>query len=43
MDEAVKKFAWELFQENTVMHGNRMIDKRTGESLDPEDDCTHKF
>ena len=25
------------------MHSNRMIDKRTGESLDPEDDCTHKF
>ena len=36
MDDTVRKLAWEGLQKNIVIDGDMMIDKRTGEVLDPE-------
>ena len=41
MEDIVKKLACEGLQKNIVMDGNTMIDKRTGEVLDPEVDSTY--
>ena len=35
MDDMVRKLAWEGLQKNMVMDGDTMIDRRTGEELDP--------
>ena len=40
MDDTLRRLAWHEFQKNIVMHGNTMIDRRTGEVLDPEVDST---
>ena len=40
MEDTVKKLAWERLQKNIVMDDDTMIDKRTGEVLDPEVDST---
>ena len=36
MEDTVRKLAWEGLQKNIVMDSDMMIDKRTGEVLDPE-------
>ena len=36
MEDMMRKLAWEGHQRNIVMDGDTMIDKRTGEVLDPE-------
>ena len=36
MEDMTRKLAWEGRQRNIVMDGDTMIDKRTGEVLDPE-------
>ena len=41
MEDTMRKLAWEGFQKNIVMDGDTMIDKRTGEVLDPEVDSTY--
>ena len=41
MEDTVRKLAWEGLQGNVVMDGNMMIEKRTGEVLDPETDSTY--
>ena len=41
MDDTVRKLAWEELQKNIVMDGDMMIDKRTGEVLDPEVDSMY--
>ena len=41
MDDTIRKLAWEGLQENIVMDGDTMIDKRTGEVLGPEVDFTY--
>ena len=42
MDDTIRKLAWEGLQKNIVGNDdNTMIDKRTGEVLDPEDDFTY--
>ena len=41
MEDIVRKLACEGLQKNIVMDGNTMIDKRTGEVLDPEVDSTY--
>ena len=41
MEETIRKLAWEEIQKNIVMDGNAMIDKRTGEVLNPEVDSTY--
>ena len=41
MEDTVRKLAWERLQRNIVMNGDKMIDKRTGEVLDPEVDSTY--
>ena len=41
MDDRMRKLAWEGLQGNIVMNGDTMIDKRTGEVLDPEVDSTY--
>ena len=41
MDDAIRKFAWEGLQKNIVINGDTMIDKRTGEVLDPEVNFTY--
>ena len=38
IDDTVRKLAWERLQKNIVMTDDSMIDKRTGEVLDPEVD-----
>ena len=37
----VRKLAWERLQKNIVMDDDTMIDKRTGEVLDPEVESTY--
>ena len=34
MEDTVRKLAWEGLQKNTVMDGDTMIDKRTGDVLE---------
>ena len=41
MEDTMRKLAWERLQRNIVMHGDTVIDKRTGEVLDPEVDPTY--
>ena len=41
MEDTMRKLAWEGFQKNIVTDGDTMIDKRTGEVLDPEVDSTY--
>ena len=41
MEDIVRKLACERLQKNIVMDGNKMIDKRSGEVLDPEVDSTY--
>ena len=41
MDDAVRKLAWGALQKHIVIDGNRMIEKRTGEVLDPEVNLTY--
>ena len=36
-----RKLAWELLQKNIVMDGDIMIDRRTGEALDPRADSRY--
>ena len=43
MDDVVRKLAWKHLQENTVLDDDTLIDRRTGEVLDPEVDYTRKF
>ena len=38
MEDTIRKLAWEGLQRNIVMDGDTMIDKRTGEVLDPDVD-----
>ena len=40
MNNAVRKLAWKYLQENMVVDGDMLIDKRTGEVLDPKVDYT---
>ena len=40
MDDTIRKLAWEGLQKNIVKNDDTMIDKRTGEVLDPEVDFT---
>ena len=41
MEGTVRKLAWEGLQKNIVINGDMIIDKRTGELLDPEVDSTY--
>ena len=41
MEDTMRKLAWEGLQINIVMDGDTMIDKRTGEVLDPEVDSAY--
>ena len=41
MEVTMRKLAWEGLQKNIVMDGDTMIDKRTGEVLDPEVDSAY--
>ena len=41
IDDMVKKLAWDGIKKNIVMNDDTMIDKRTGEVLDPEVDFTY--
>ena len=41
MDDMLRKLSREGLQKNIVMDGDMMIDKRTGEMLDPEFDYTY--
>ena len=41
MHDAVRKLAWDELQKNIVMGGDVMIDRKTGEVLDPEVDSTY--
>ena len=38
MEDTIRKLAWEGLQRNIVMDGDMMIDKRTGQVLDPDVD-----
>ena len=37
----LRKLAWDELQKNIVMDGDTMIERRTGEVLDPEVDSTY--
>ena len=41
MEDTMRKLAWEGLQKNIVMDGDTMIDKRTGEVVNPEVDSTY--
>ena len=41
MDDTIRKLAWDGLQKNIVIDGDTMIDKRTGEALNPEVDSTY--
>ena len=41
MEDTMRKLAWEGPQKNIVMGGDTMIDKGTGEVLNPEVDSTY--
>ena len=41
MQDTMRKLAWEGLQKNIVTDGDTMIDKRTGEVLDPEVDSIY--
>ena len=40
MEDTIRKLAWEGLQKNIVMDGDTMIDRRTGEVLNPDFDST---
>ena len=41
MEDTVRKRAWEGLQKHIVIDGDTMIDKRTGDVLDPEVDSAY--
>ena len=41
MEDTMRKLTLEGLQKNIMMDGDTMIDKRTGEVLDPEVDSTY--
>ena len=41
LEDIVRKLAWDGLKKNIVMDGNTMIDKRTGDVMDPEVDSTY--
>ena len=41
MEDTIRKLAWEGLQKNIVMDGDTMIDKRTGEVVNPEVDSIY--
>ena len=41
MEDMMRKLAWEELQKYIVMDGDIMINKRTGDVLDPEVDSTY--
>ena len=41
MEDTMRKFAWEGLQENITIDRDTMIDKRTGEVLNPDVDSTY--
>ena len=41
MEDTMRKLAWEGLQKNIVIDHDTMIDKRTGEVLNPEVDSTY--
>ena len=41
MDDMTRKLAWEGLQKNIVIDGDKMIDKKMGEVLNPEVDSTY--
>ena len=41
MEDTMRKLVWEGLQRNIVMDGDKMIDKRTGEVLNPEVDTAY--
>ena len=41
MEDAMRKLEWEELQKYIVMDGDKMIDKRTSEVLNPEVDSTY--
>ena len=41
MKDTIRKLTWEGLQKNIVMDGDTMINKRTGEVLNPEVDSTY--
>ena len=41
MDDMVRKLAWDGLQKNIVMDDDVMIDRGTGEVLDPQVDFTY--
>ena len=41
MEDTMRKLAWEGLQKNIVIDADTMIDKRTGEVLNPEVDSTY--
>ena len=41
LEDIVRKLAWDGLQKNIVMDGNTMIDKRTGDVMDPEVDSKY--
>ena len=40
MDDKLRKLVWDGLQKNIVKDGDTMIERRTGEVLDPEVDST---
>ena len=46
MEDTVRKLTWDELQKSIVMDADTVIDRRTGELLDPEVDstcCQNKF
>ena len=41
MDDTIKKLIWDGLQKHIMMNDDTMIDKRTGEVLDPGLDSTY--
>ena len=41
MEDMIRKLAWEGLQKNIMMDGDTMINKGTGEVLNPKVDCTY--
>ena len=41
MEDTMRKLGWEALQKNIVVYGDTMIDKRTGEVLNPDVDSTY--
>ena len=41
MEDTMRKLSWEGLQKNIVIDSDTMIDKKTGEVLDPKADSTY--